>query len=77
MDILVIGQSNASNWFHDATLSTPHPNTLSWRGGGWNPMRGEGAVVFSSTLANATGEQVRLLNAAEGSTALTPVTGAN
>lgn len=77
MDILVIGQSNASNWFHDSTVSASHPSTLSWRGGGWNPVRGEGAVTFSATLANATGEQIRLLNAAEGNTSLTPVQGAN
>jgi Ca2+-binding RTX toxin-like protein len=77
MDILVIGQSNASNWFHDITFSASAPNTLSWRGGTWNPVRGEGAVAFTSTLASATGQQIRVLNAAEGNTSLTPVQGAN
>ena len=77
MDILVIGQSNASNWFHDVTFSASAPNTLSWRGGGWNAVRGEGAVTFTGTLAAASGQQVRVLNAAEGNTSLTPVQGAN
>jgi len=76
MDVLVIGQSNAGNWFHDVTFSASAPNTLSWRGGGWHPVRGEGAVTFANTLA-ASGQSVRLLNAAEGNTSLTPVQSAN
>src|SRR5688572_13585158 len=77
MDILVIGQSNASNWFNDITFSAAVPNTLSWRSGSWKSVQGEGAISFANTLAAASGQQVRLLNAAVGDTSLTPVTSAN
>jgi hypothetical protein len=71
MDVLVIGQSNASNWFNDFAFTASRPDTLGWNAGAWRPVLGEGAVAFSGTIADATGETVRLLNAAQGSTSLT------
>jgi hypothetical protein len=77
VDVLVIGQSNASNWLHDITFSSPAPGTFAWSSGAWRTARGEGTVSFSSAIANATGDSVRVLNAAEGSTSLLPIQGAN
>ena len=77
MDILVIGQSNAAGWFNGGGLSAAHPGAFSWNGRVWGRPVGEGAVAFSGTLAEASGEPVRLLNAAVGSTSLLPVQGAN
>jgi Ca2+-binding RTX toxin-like protein len=71
MDILVIGQSNASEWFHHVSVSTPHPDTQSWRSNTWTRMGGEGSISFANTVAAVTGEPVRMLNAAVGSTSLT------
>ena len=72
MDVLVIGQSNASNWFVESGFSLPQPNTFSWTAGAWRPVVGDGASAFASTLASA-GEPVRVLNAAVGGSALLPV----
>ena len=77
MDILVIGQSNASNWFSGGGHTSAHPGATVWAGNRWARPVGEGAVAFSATLADAAGEPVRLLNAAVGSTSLLPVQGGN
>jgi hypothetical protein len=77
MDILVIGQSNASEWSFGHSFSAPHPATLSWTAGAWRPVSGEGAIAFSSTLATATGETVRVLNAGEGASSLLPLQSGN
>ena len=76
MDILIIGQSNASNWSFDTSFSAPYPGTLAWTGA-WRTVTGEGAIVFSGTLAAASGQPVRLLNAGEGGSSLLPIQGAN
>lgn len=75
MDVLVIGQSNASNWSHDLSFSPAHANTFVWSGGKWGPAQGEGAVAFTATLTEATGGPVRVVNAAVGGTALLPAAG--
>jgi hypothetical protein len=77
MDILVIGQSNAAGWFTGGGHSAAHPAAFSWNGRTWGRPVGEGAVALSATLADASGEPIRLLNAAVGSTSLLPVLGAN
>jgi Ca2+-binding RTX toxin-like protein len=75
MDVLVIGQSNASNWSHDLSFSPAHANTFVWSGGKWGQAQGEGAVAFTATLTESTGEPVRVVNAAVGGTALLPAVG--
>jgi carbohydrate esterase-like sialic acid-specific acetylesterase/hemolysin type calcium-binding protein len=77
MDVLVIGQSNASNWSHDLSFSPAHANTFVWTGDNWGRAQGEGAVAFTATLTEATGEPVRVVNAAAGGTSLLPNGGAN
>src|SRR5947209_8771754 len=75
MDVLVIGQSNASNWSHDLSFSPAHANTFVWTGGNWGQAQGEGATAFTATLTESTGEPVRVVNAAVGGTALLRVGG--
>jgi Ca2+-binding RTX toxin-like protein len=75
MDVLVIGQSNASNWSHDLSFSPAHANTFVWTGDNWGRAQGEGAVAFTATLTESTGEPVRVVNAAVGGSALLPVGG--
>lgn len=77
MDVLVIGQSNAGNWFTQGGFSAPQPNTFSWIAGAWRPVAGEGAIAFANTLAIAAGEPVRVLDASVGSSSLLPVKEAN
>ena len=77
MDVLVIGQSNASNWSHDLSFSPAHANTFVWSGGKWGPAQGEGAIAFTATLTEATGEPVRVVNAGVGGTSLLPLVGDN
>ena len=75
MDVLVIGQSNASQWSHDLSFSPAHANTFVWTGDKWGKAQGEGAVAFTAALNEATGQPVRMVNAGVGGSALLPIGG--
>ena len=60
MDVLVIGQSNASQWSHDLSFSPAHANTFVWTGDKWGKAQGEGAVAFTAALNNSIGSIVAI-----------------